>query len=568
MSKRVHNIFFHLHTVSSIVISVGLFVIFFAGAFTLFYHPVLSWEQGAPVDEGDTNASVYKTDYNQVMDSLAAKGYDMYGRSMYTNEKHPGRFQTFYVYGSVDTLANEEAQHSFNFVLDKETYQIKEEKQQEGLGDLLYELHFFYQLGQYGYYLSGLVSLFFLFALVTGIVVHWKKIVSNFFVFRPKTQIKTVWTDAHTALGVIGIPFQFLYALTGSMFGLGIVIGLVGSIAHDGDMDKFYDVLYGEEYRQISLGDKVDVTTFDYNAYKEKAENRWTGFKTEYVSFRNLGSTSQQFSLSGSGQIKDNFLSSGEVVYNMYTGKVLHEHDPTHTEYNDAVWGAVFRLHYAEFGNIETLSHYLIKTLYFLMAILTSFVIISGVLIWLTARNKRNIPEKRRKYNEGIGHIYLAVCLTLLPITAISFIVTRLIPGSLLEHKESIINYVFFLGWLMLSLFFWRKKDNYLTNKFALLSTGYIGLTIPIFNGLSSGNWIWLTFTKDIQIFVVDLLWFLLSGLCLFIASKIKRRKPNDLNKISTISKLIEEEKYKSNSHLQRVQNKEPVLAIKPNQIN
>ncbi|MEM9859860.1 MAG: hypothetical protein AAF843_21100, partial [Bacteroidota bacterium] len=189
-------------------------------------------------------------------------------------------------------------------------------------------------------------------------------------------------------------------------------------------------------------------------------------------------------------------------------------------------------------------------------------------LIWLTARNKRNIPDKRRKYNEGIGHIYLAVCLTLLPITAISFIVTRLIPGSLLEHKESIINYVFFLGWLMLSLFFWRKKDNYLTNKFALLSTGYIGLTIPIFNGLSSGNWIWLTFTKDIQIFVVDLLWFLLSGLCLFIASKIKRRKPNDLNKISTISKLIEEEKYKSNSHLQRVQNKEPVLAIKPNQIN
>ncbi|MEM6738136.1 MAG: hypothetical protein AAF620_18920, partial [Bacteroidota bacterium] len=72
-----------------------------------------------------------------------------------------------------------------------------------------------------------------------------------------------------------------------------------------------------------------------------------------------------------------------------------------------------------------------------------------------------------------------------------------------------------------------------------------------------------MTYTKNIQLFVVDLLWFLSSGLCLFIASKIKRREPSDLNKISTISKLMEEEKYKSSSRLQKVQNKEPVLAIK-----
>lgn len=70
----------------------------------------------------------------------------------------------------------------------------------------------------YGYYLSGFVAFFFLFAILTGIIVHWKKIVSNFYLFRPMAKLKTLWTDAHTALGVIGFPFQFVYAVTGAFF--------------------------------------------------------------------------------------------------------------------------------------------------------------------------------------------------------------------------------------------------------------------------------------------------------------------------------------------------------------
>jgi hypothetical protein len=46
-------------------------------------------------------------------------------------------------------------------------------------------------------------------------MLHWDKIKSNFFVFRPGNKWKTVWTDMHTALGVIGFPYQFMYALTG-----------------------------------------------------------------------------------------------------------------------------------------------------------------------------------------------------------------------------------------------------------------------------------------------------------------------------------------------------------------
>ena len=46
MSKRSYNIFLHTHTVSGIVISVALYIIFFAGAFALIKDEITVWEKG------------------------------------------------------------------------------------------------------------------------------------------------------------------------------------------------------------------------------------------------------------------------------------------------------------------------------------------------------------------------------------------------------------------------------------------------------------------------------------------------------------------------------------------
>lgn len=95
-----------------------------------------------------------------------------------------------------------------------------------------------------GYYLSGFVALFFLFAIVTGVLLHWNKIVSNFYIFRPKEKLKTLWTDAHTALGMIGLPFQFVYAVTGAFFMIKLLIVAPAVMAlYNGDQDKLYKEL-------------------------------------------------------------------------------------------------------------------------------------------------------------------------------------------------------------------------------------------------------------------------------------------------------------------------------------
>ncbi|RYY16404.1 MAG: PepSY domain-containing protein, partial [Chitinophagaceae bacterium] len=105
MSKRTYNIFFHLHTVSGIVITVGLFVIFFAGAFSLFLKEIEAWEHSP---ELNTSAAVPTTvkpiDLDRLVHELEIKGYDLYGRNVYMDLQMPGPLQPVYLSGSQDTL--------------------------------------------------------------------------------------------------------------------------------------------------------------------------------------------------------------------------------------------------------------------------------------------------------------------------------------------------------------------------------------------------------------------------------------------------------------------------------
>lgn len=523
MNQRIYNVYFHLHTVSGIVISVGLFVIFFAGAFALFYGPTERWEKGEKEAIAAYRTTPPPTDYNRLVDSLLARKYPLYGRSLYTSEE--GKFlQRIDIYDDRDIPEEKKAQ-PIHLQLDTRTYQLRSNQEEaEGLtlASLLYQLHFFYQLGDFGYYLAGLVALFFLFATVTGVVVHWKKITLNFYVFRPKQKLKTVWTDAHTFLGVIGIPFQFMYALTGAMFCLGIAVTLSGSLMYGGSTKKVEQVLYEEGKKP--LGKPADVSRYDYNTFRKRVDGRWEGFKGQYFSITQFGSTTQRFSGGGHVALKDEFLNNAEVEFDMASGRVVHEHNPRNKAYEDYVWSSVGALHFARFNGISPLGDYALRMLYFLLALLTCFVIVSGVLIWLEARRKKAIPEKQRRFNEEVGHVYLAICLSMLPVTAFAFVVTRLLPAAWVHHQNVILNSVYFGSWLLVSVFFWLKRNNAFTNRYTLLSAGILGIGIPFVNGASSGSWFWKTFAaRNYDVFLIDALWAFLALSCFYALARMRR---------------------------------------------
>lgn len=512
MSNRNYNVFFNTHTVSGIVISVALYVIFFTGAFALFKDEIEAWEDG----KHSQNIARENIDYDFLLKKLS-ENHQLTSRDIRFYLGHES--DNIYVLTSAakDTVnIPDEAKYQNYQAINIHTGETASYVEKYSLGEFLYRLHFFTQIPTIGIYLAGFVSLFFLFAIVTGVIVHWKKIISNFYQFNPKIALKRVWTDAHTALGVIGLPFQFMYAVTAAYFCLSLFVLLPANFLYGGDQTKLMEDLRPDRktYEWIA---KTDKEIPSVNQFVKENANRWSHFNSSYVLIKNYGGTNMKYCLIGELDYKERFLSSGMVFYDFETDKTSIIRNPNESKYTDDIQLSISRLHYGNFGGIA------IKIIYFVLALITCFVIITGVLIWIEARNKKSMSLKQRLYTAKVGHIYLAICLSLFPVTTLFFLVVKLLPEAYQTQKMSILYTWFFVVWLLATLFFRFKRDNYFTNKATLLAGAILGFLIPIVSGIVSNNWIWNTYkAKQFDILTVDLLWIGISATALFIYLKIK----------------------------------------------
>jgi len=510
MSKRNYNVFFNAHTVSGIVISVALYIIFFAGAFALFKNEIAIWEEGSPINNIDRTA----IDYDKIISTLDCK-YDLQGRNIDLNLNHNSDQIYAYLLATSDSLASKEARTIHYLAVDVDTSYTKTYAEQYNLGEFLYRLHFFQQIPYIGLYLAGFVALFFVFAIVTGTIVHWKKIIPNFTEFNPRVKLKRLWADAHTSLGIIGLPFQFIYGITGAYFALTLLVLLPANLLYNGDQQKLMNELHPEQkkYEWIKAN-KQQIPSL--NKFVNASAEKWKGFNSKNIFIRNYGGSNMKYVLAGEISSKDNFVGTGRVVLDVFSGKITEIKEPETLNYIEGVQRTMSRLHYGDFGGFGA------KIVYFILALITCFVIISGVLVWVESRNKKNIPMPKRIFTANVGHVYMAICLSMLPVIALSFLFVKITNGYFID-KQNII-YLFYIStWIIAIVYFRNLRNNYKTNKICLLIGGVLSLLIPIANGISSNNWIWNTFlNKQSEILLIDILWLFIGLASLWVYSKIK----------------------------------------------
>ncbi|MEO1547530.1 MAG: PepSY-associated TM helix domain-containing protein [Bacteroidota bacterium] len=546
-NNRNYNVFFNTHTVTGIIISVGLYICFFAGAFSLFMHNIDNWE-------ANCKSEAYKPsiDYERVLSIAENEGYNLDGRTIFIRYRDG---HTPYVQvnarppktkkdstentNSILTKRDSLAKASIFLKLDADTYKItaRENSPETGsLGGFLYQLHYFGQIPNFGLYLSALVSLFFLFAIVTGTIVHWKKIVSNFFTFRLKGGIKNLWTDAHTALGIIGLPFQFMYAVTGALFGVVMLIFIpTVMLLYDGDQEKMtgslipgrkaFEMVNEPLAKRENINELVDKT-FQYfgkgdltnmivtvSAYNDKNAHLTVNLNKKNIK----------------GLFNDAYAS-----YRLSDGEMIVSKGVSDNSYKTGVLIGLTNLHFANFGG------YFIKAIYFILALITCFVILSGVMVWLEARNSKKY-ESKKKFNTNVGAVYLGASLGLFPAIALFFCITKIFPLEM-EGRFSTMSTVFFLFWLAYIVYSFFIKDFHRTNKHALILAGVMGVTIPLLNGIQSGLWPWKSLSQGyIDSFFVDIIWFFLGMVSIYVGLKVKRlvsHKRKNNGKESTAEKV------------------------------
>lgn len=511
MNNRLYNIFFHTHTISGIIISAILYVIFFAGSFAFFRDEIVNWERNHTTKANDD----IELNFSKALEKIDTT-YNLYGRDIELKKYYQEQQIGVYVGTSQDTISVKKANETAFFYIDTQQLNTISYEESYSLGEFLYRLHFLAQVPYpIGYYLSGFIALFFLFAIITGILIHWKKIISNFYVFRPLAKIKTLWSDAHTALGVVGIPFQFVYAVTGAFFMIkALLIAPSVLFLYNGDEAKFYEDLgYAHPHFEFA-GHKLSKTP-DIQKFTNKTKEMWPGFEIGEIHMFNYNDTNMHVLISGHLPYKNKYNGVGEAIYKVSTGELVSKKDPTlKTTYLEAVKNIMYRIHYGDYGG------YLLKIISFILGLITCFVIISGIMIWLVARDKKHISEQKRKFNYWLVTVYLAICLGMYPVTAFSFIAVKFMKVNMM-----LLYNIYFLSWLVVIVCFIIKKEHRFILKYSLLSGAVLGFLIPIVNGFMTSNWIWKTISNhQYQILFIDMFWLILSLVSIWIYIKLKRK--------------------------------------------
>lgn len=395
------------------------------------------------------------------------------------------------------------------------------------IGEFLYRLHFLAQLNQvipfrigvpFGYMLAGIVSLIFLFALITGLLLHWDKLVSNFFTFRPWNKWKTVWTDLHTVLGVIGFPYQLVFAVTG-------VILIFNSFLIVPYTKLFYKGNEEKIYKDLGFGIKSDFA-YTYQPLKSQpnldslvavVENKWKSGKLSLVAIRNFGDANMHVIIQGKPRAADQMNGQGEWVYRVRDKRVISERSPmAPAGYFNTFRGMIYHLHFGDYGGRP------LRVIYFVLGILGCVVINSGVMIWLVARAKNNVPERKRKFNFWIANIYLASSLSMLPVTGLTMFALLFIKDA----GQTEIYHWFFYSWLVLSVYFLIRKNLEITNSQSTLLSSVICFAVPLSDGFLRENWFWNTYNRGaFDILFIDVLFFVLAVISGLILWKILNKK-------------------------------------------
>lgn len=517
LKPRAYNILFHTHTVSGIVISAVLFVIFFAGAISLYKQEMYQWED--PTSRGVVPMAV---DYERLiarMDSIKSGVADAHDiRVKMPTEARP--VYTLYALVEPDSAQAYFATFLYNPVTD--VVADAAEGDTSTVGETLYRLHFLDQIPMLiGRYLAGFVSLFFAFAVITGLLIHWKNIVSKFYAFSFKDVKKQFWTNAHTVFGLIGLPFQLMYAITGAFYMLSLFV-LVPTVVvlFKGDDHKLMEMIYPmEAFHAHDHGDEVEghihqeVSTLRISDVLTKIQREHKAYTISTLDIVNFG---DEHAVLGAELVDaSGFNQNGLAVVDLHTGDYKLTIEPGEKGYIQSILNGINLIHFGSFGG------WFVKFVYFLLSMFSCFVIISGVLIWKEARNKPSYTEKQRRFHRRVTTVYLSICFSLLPATAVLFIAEQLLHG--VAGRADIVNTVFFVSWLVLAAIGCFQKSEKQITWINLMVGGVLGCLVPIANGWATGDWIWSSLRSLPYVFITDVVWLMVGASAIVLSGMMRK---------------------------------------------
>jgi len=402
------------HSWLGVIISVALFIVFWAGSITLFYPEIQRWAQTPhfPLERQAEDMPIGEIVERKV------KEYK------FNNEEHltvllAGEERTYHRF-YIDLLpeAGEEGpERVATLLVDPKSGETLADIEDFYLADFLFKLHYDLRLPG-GAYLVGLVTLVFLVLVFTGVYIHARKLVNNFFLYRGESR-RNKLLDMHNVVGVMSLPFGLMYAISGLILNLAIVYQIAFAVfLYDGDRKALLEDAGYTTITEKPAGKPMDMSAAYAQIAALEARN---GYPVELLRFYNYGDENAVVRILGSDP--EHFAQHFEQFYRLRDGKVLSEMSAGQQNAMRKGRDVIMTLHFGNFAGVD------LRILYFLLGLAVAGMILVGNLLWLDKRTlQKNVGPRGITL---VANLTLGGCAGVVVATAAAFLAERVMPLGL-----------------------------------------------------------------------------------------------------------------------------------------
>lgn len=417
LSRRTFRIFWDVHAWGGVLSALALHVMVFCGAFALF-HPELDYWS---MPRATLRAPGVGVRLDPLVEQLAREEKPLVAQRLAFELERAG-VTGYLARGGPPKY----------FYLDATTARL--EPARSSIGSFLYGLHYLRVVPR-GIYVAGFVAMAFLLAVVTGLFIHAKDLVRQWFRFRPEHAPRTWSSDLHKVLGVFGLPYQLLYAWTGAVLCLAplAIEPAVLRAVFRGHPEAARAVQDGGFLRPMASG-RPNTTLPSLDAFVGAAKARYPGFEPDFVALEHVGDADSYASVYGA--VPGVPFGTVELAFRAEDGSLLHAHGPGTSTAWQRFNAWFFGLHFARFGG------YGVKALYAALALLTCVVIVTGNVVWLERRD----TSRSSGGNRILERLTTGVAAGLATATSALFAANRLLPGTL-ESRGVVEEAIFWGAW-------------------------------------------------------------------------------------------------------------------------
>ncbi len=269
---------------------------------------------------------------------------------------------------------------------------------QNSLANYLRQMHVRLYEGFWGRQLVGLAGIAFVVVTITGFLIYGNFMKKQAYPKIRKKNTRILMADWHKILGISALAFNFVIASTGAWLGL------------QPKLMKWFDIKSPNSFEAPVVIDKKDDAKIavQWSEVFKTAQMAFPDLKPGYVRASEDGTSTIEVHGSIAGQVYEKNINSIVMAKNTY--KPLYKCDIRTRSFRDKFYSIQEALHFGDYGGLG------LKILYTILGLVSSFLSISGFVVYLYRTDKK---EKRKMSPIKITVIYCLGVLLLLAVIAL-----------------------------------------------------------------------------------------------------------------------------------------------------